>query len=314
MLPSFPPAVRQRAWSMLANNFLTLHHGLGLLCRRLCVAALLPDVRLRLHGRRPAGMTLLRRVVLTGLALGLGACASVPRPGLAPATPAAPPYPAWAEVLRQYADREGRVDFAALSVNRSDLDRFVAYIYDISPENQPALFRGRTSVLAYHLNAYNALALHKVLERGIPHTLAGWRRLAFFYFGPVQVGGTRMNLWHHKNRVIRPLGDPRVHFALNCLSVSCPRLPREPFLPERLDEQLEREARAFFADPRNLQVDPAREEVRVSAILQFYTEDFLAAAPSLIAYINRYSPQLVPETYRVRFLAYDGTINRQPGT
>jgi hypothetical protein len=254
------------------------------------------------------------RLPLAGLTLMLGACASVPRPGPAPVPAGPPPYPAWQRVLERHVDAQGRLDFAAIARNRADLDRFVAYIYDISPESQPALFAGPAQVLAYHLNAYNALALHKVLERGIPRTLAGWRKLSFFYFGPVQVGGNRMSLWHYENRVIRPLGDPRIHFALNCLSVSCPRLPREPFLPERLDEQLEREARAFFADPRNLQVDHAREQVLLSAILQFYTEDFLAAAPSLLAYVNRYSPQPVPETYAVRFAPYDWTINRQPGT
>lgn len=251
---------------------------------------------------------------LAGLTLMLGACASVPRPGLAPAPAATPPYPAWERVLQQHVDAEGRVNFSAIARNRADLDRFVSYIYDISPESQPSLFAQPAQVLAYHLNAYNALAMHKVLERGIPQTLAGWRKLGFFYLGPVQVGGERMSLWHYENRVIRPLGDPRIHFALNCMSVSCPRLPREPFLAERLDEQLERETRAFFADPRNLQVDHAREEVILSEILKFYTEDFLAAAPSLLAYVNRYSPEPVPETYAVRFAPYDWAINRQPGT
>jgi hypothetical protein len=98
------------------------------------------------------------------------------------------------------------------------------------------------------------------------------------------------------------------------MSVSCPRLPREPFLPERLEEQLAREARSFFNDSRNVQIDSAKHVLRLSEILQFYTADFLAVAPSLASYVNRYREALVPENYEVEFIPYDWTINRQPGT
>lgn len=105
-----------------------------------------------------------------------------------------------------------------------------------------------------------------------------------------------------------------MHVALNCMSVSCPRLPREPFLPERVDEQLEREAKRFFNESRNVQVDETNQILRLSEILKFYTADFLAVAPSLAIYVNRYREKLVPENYPVEFIPYDWTINRQPGT
>jgi len=54
--------------------------------------------------------------------------------------------------------------------------------------------------------------------------------------------------------------------------------------------------------------------LRLSEILQFYTADFLAVAPSLASYVNRYRVALVPENYEVEFIPYDWTINRQPGT
>ena len=75
---------------------------------------------------------------------------------------------------------------------------------------------------------------------------------------------------------------------------------------------LERETRFFFAEPRNLQVDSALKVVRMSEILSFYPEDFLAKAPSLVAYVNRYRDAPMPADYRVEFIPYDWTINRQP--
>ncbi|MGH3849573.1 MAG: DUF547 domain-containing protein, partial [Pseudonocardiaceae bacterium] len=112
--------------------------------------------------------------------------------------------------------------------------------------------------------------------------------------------------------VIRRLGEERVHFALNCMAVSCPRLPRMPFHAATLDAELAREARQFFAEPRNVEVDTAGRTVRLSEILSFYPEDFLAKAPSLIAYANRYRATPIPADYRVAFIPYDWTVNRQP--
>jgi len=239
-------------------------------------------------------------------------CASVPRPAAPAFAGGAPPYDAWARVLTHYVDARGRVDFTGVAANRADLDRFVAYVYDISPNNQPSLFPAAEDVLAYHLNAYNALAMHKVLATGIPQTLAGPRKVSFFLLGKVRVGGERISLYDYENKVIRALGDARVHVGLNCMSVSCPRLPRAPFLPASVNAELDREARLFFNDPRNVQVDAGARVLRLSEILKFFTGDFLREAPSLAAYVNRFRETPVPADYAVQFFPYDWTINRQP--
>ena len=250
-------------------------------------------------------LVLLASMVLFG-------CASVPRPVFSPAPGGPPPYDAWARVLEKYVDDRGRINFAGVATDRADLDRFVAYVYDVGPNNQPQLFPTPEHVLAFHINAYNALAMHKVIEAGIPDTLAGVKKIGFFYLGKVQVGGEPISLYDYENKVIRALNEPRIHVALNCMSVGCPRLPREPFLPEKLDQQLDREARLFYNEVRNVQVNEGAKLLRLSEILDFYTADFLAGAPSLAVYVNRYRRAPVPENYTVEFIAYDWTINRQP--
>jgi hypothetical protein len=244
----------------------------------------------------------------------LAGCASIPRPEISspPATP--PPYDVWSRVLSRHVDDQGRVNFAAVAKDRGDLDRFVAWVYDHGPAKEPAAFPTDAHVLAYHLNAYNALAMHKVLEKNIPQSLGGLGKVTFFYFGKVQVGGERITLYKYENQVVRKLRDPRMHVALNCMSVGCPTLPKEPFTPERLNEQLDREARRFYNEDRNVQVDHTKRVVRLSEILDFYTDDFLAVAPSLPAYVNKYRNQKIPEDYQVEFIPYNWTINRQPGT
>ncbi len=217
----------------------------------------------------------------------------------------------WARVLERYVDAQGRVDFRALADDPTDLHIYVNYLARVSPWSRPSLFPDRDSELAYHINAYNALSMYNVIESGTPDSLAGTRKIVFFALRRVTVGGRELSLYAYENQVIRPLGEERVHFALNCMVVGCPRLPREPFRAALLDTQLERETRRFFAESRNLQVDHDRRRVRLSEIMKFYTKDFTAAAPSVIAYVNRFVAPDIPDDYRVEFIPYDWTVNRQ---
>ena len=152
-----------------------------------------------------------------------------------------------------------------------------------------------------------------VLDAGVPESFGALGLLWFFSLRGVEIGSRSTSLYNFENDVIRPIGDPRVHFALNCMVVSCPRLPRAAFTAAALDRELDRAARSFIVENRNVRLDPQNRLVYLSAILDFYTKDFLAQSPSLIAYINRYRGEPVPLDYRVEFFEYDWTINAQTG-
>jgi hypothetical protein len=222
------------------------------------------------------------------------------------------PLHLWATVLQTYVDDEGRVDFAGLAENPEALQGYLDYVGEVSPESHPERFPSRESALAHYINAYNALAIYNVIDSGIPKSIGGLRKFHFFFIKRLKFGGKRISLYHLENDLIRPLGEERVHFALNCMAVSCPRLPREPFTADGLDQELEREAERFFAEKRNLEVQPEKRRLRVAEILDFYTEDFTAKSGTLVAYINRYHDGSIPEDFEVRFFDYDWTVNRQP--
>jgi Protein of unknown function, DUF547 len=229
---------------------------------------------------------------------------SVPQPD------AGDPQAAWARVLARHVDPVGRIDFTGLAADRNDLGSFIAYI----AHTPPNAFAERQAKLAYLINSYNALSMASVLDRGIPERLDLLDRIQFFVLRRTVVGGQPISLRAYENDVIRPLGDERVHFALNCMLASCPRLPQHPFTANGLDHELDAAARLFFTEPRNCAVDPTKRELYLSEILSFYTEDFLAKAPSLPAYVNRWRTDKVPEDFAVTFYRYDWTINRQGRT
>ncbi len=217
----------------------------------------------------------------------------------------------WTKVLSRNVDDAGRVDFDALRGDHADLDRVVAFVAAADPMSQPQRFPDRQARLAFYINAYNALAMHGVVAAGVPESLGGLTKFTFFYLRTFTVGGKSISLYKFENDVIRPLGEERVHFALNCMVVSCPRLPRVAFSAAGLDGQLDAAARQFIGDSRNVWIDHAKREVWLSAIFDFYTQDFLAHAPSLIDYVNRYRAAQVPSDFKVRFLEYHWTVNHR---
>jgi hypothetical protein len=217
--------------------------------------------------------------------------------------------------MSRFVDEQGRIDFDALAANRGGLDELVAWVERVSPATMPELFPRRADVLAYHLNAYNALAMRAVIDAGVDDGFAGFfKRQRFFRLRKVTVGGRSMSLASYENDVIRPLGEPRVHFALNCMARSCPRLPQAPFRADELEAQLEAAAREFLNDARNVRSDAAAREVWLSSIFDFYTEDFAADGKreSLLDYVNRYRDEPVDRAFAVRFIPYDWSLNRQP--
>jgi hypothetical protein len=78
-----------------------------------------------------------------------------------------------------------------------------------------------------------------------------------------------------------------------------------------LDPELEACAQYFFNEERNVQLEPNKQTVRLSQILQFYTNDFLKKAPSLIAFVNKYREAKIPEGWKVEFIPYDWQLNSQ---
>jgi uncharacterized protein DUF547 len=187
----------------------------------------------------------------------------------------------------------------------------VRFIAAVDPVSKPALFPTPSARLAYYIDAYNALAMYGVLDAGVPEQFGWLGRFRFFYLRKFILGGRSTSLYSLENDIIRPMGDPRVHFALNCMSVGCPRLPRRAFTADGLDRELDAAAREFVSEDRNVHVDRETRTVTLSAIFEFYTRDFLAKAPGLIAYVNYYRAVPISPDYRVSFAEYDWTINAQ---
>ena len=238
----------------------------------------------------------------------------------------APPFShdTWAAVLERFVDDEGWVDYHGLEADRAELDRYVASLAAVSPMSHPNLFPTREEALAYYINAYNAQVFVGVLALG-PDVKSVWPTLwagyKFFMQRKFKLGDEKFHLKGLEDRQIREgFGDARIHAALNCASVACPRLPREPFLGAILDKQLDAVMVEFAEDPRHVRLDAAAGKVHLSKIFDWFSKDFLDderrlgnAGGTLIDAVNRYRRDQppIPREYSVQFMDYDKSLNGQ---
>ena len=156
-------------------------------------------------------------------------------------------------------------------------------------------------------------------------------QIGFFYFQKLVFGGLKINLYNLENEIIRKrFPDPRIHFAINCASGGCPRLPRTAFHVEDLEVELEREAAFFINEPRNYWIDSQTQTIHVSSILDWYREDFLGwmqrsqahmGDSELLDYVRLYLhgeqrvelDQAKAAGYTVVPIPYDWSLNDQNG-
>ena len=223
--------------------------------------------------------------------------------------------PNWQNVLTKHVDDQGRINFWGVVDDPDDLIAFVSAIQQVSPETHKELFTNREQILSYHVNAYNALAMYGVLDRGIPKNFSSLRkRASFFRFRKVIIGGKKTNLYHYENKVIRPYSEPRMHFALNCMVKDCPRLPKQAFTEQNLEEMLQASSVEFLNREKYVTLDQSKKIVWVSKIMEFYTKDFVPSgeANDLTSYINPFRDNKIPADYRVKYKKYDWTVNQQP--
>ncbi len=232
----------------------------------------------------------------------------------------------WAQVLEQFVDEQGYVDYQRLNENRMSLDQYVAAISANGPETSPAQFPTDAHKLAYYINAYNALVFKGVLDRG-PEQKSVWSGLIsglnFFVRMKIKVDGDKTSLKSLEDDIVRDqFDDPRIHAALNCASIGCPRLIKQPYEAERLDQQLQTAMIEFLNGPQHIQVDMAKKQVGISMIFDWFEDDFIAYEKAkgntegsknhrLIDYINRFRTPAdqIPTDFKVRILDYDKRIN-----
>ena len=235
----------------------------------------------------------------------------------------------WTRLLQRHV-AEGRVDYATLDRDdRGELTTYLTGLSDTCAEDYRAWSREQR--IAFWLNAYNAFTVELILRNQPVDSIRriGWLPGAAFReeFIPMpELRGGEISLNDIEHDVLRrEFREPRIHFALVCASRSCPPLRSEAYRARDLDRQLDDQARVFLGDATKNRFDAKESRLYLSAIFDWFDEDFVAAAGSLPAFVARYRGDVQAAlsgragsspAITVEFLDYDWSLNdrRRPAT
>lgn len=168
---------------------------------------------------------------------------------------------------------------------------------------------------AYWINLYNAITVAVVLEYPRKRSILRMGR-KLLAIGPwddeqVEIVGHRLTLNDIEHRILRPLfDDPRVHFAVNCASLSCPNLAKTAYTAANLDAVLDAQVQAYLHHPRGLRVD--ERHVVLSSIFDWYRVDFADDEQGLRDWLAARRPDLanvIRDTRRTLRYDYDWRLN-----
>ncbi len=227
----------------------------------------------------------------------------------------------WDELLQQYAKEGGsKFDYAGLKSEEAKLDGYLERLAGVDLSSLSG-----NELLALFINAYNAYTVKTILDKVSPdgtYQVESIRDISdVFDLEDHVVGGFRLSLNNMEHNILRPLyKDPRIHFAVNCASASCPPLPVRAFDGDTVEDQLEETARSVLSSPDYIRVEDDR--LVVTRIMDWYgsdfvTSDYKGAEDDLPAFIRKYTREEVRQwidsqtaSPGVKFMDYDWSLNR----
>ncbi|MDB4292629.1 DUF547 domain-containing protein [Maribacter sp.] len=206
----------------------------------------------------------------------------------------------WDALLKKYVSDQGDVDYNAFTGDTKKLDAYLEKLV----ENPIADTASKNEKLAYYINLYNAGTVQLILENypleSIKDISRPWDKNRF------TIGGDDYSLGDIEHKILRKMNEPRIHFAINCASYSCPRLLNEAFSASKMEVQLEESTVVFVNDPKRNKI--AADGIRISEIFKWFKKDFTSEG-TLVAYLNQYSDIKLKAGEKINYLDYDWHLN-----
>jgi hypothetical protein len=206
--------------------------------------------------------------------------------------------------------KDGRVNYTTFKQDEADLDRYLAQLAAVDPEQLD-----RSEQMAFYINAYNAWTI-KLILKNYPG-VESIKDLGSLFQSPwkkkfVKINGKTMTLDNIEHDILRPVfKDPRVHFAVNCASISCPPLQDKPFTGADLERQLDAAAMSFINDPQSNFV--RGDKLYVSRIFKWFGEDFGNDIPGYFRShaLGDLAKKMAKagQKLKIQYLEYDWSLN-----
>ncbi|GAA4346147.1 DUF547 domain-containing protein [Hymenobacter saemangeumensis] len=236
-------------------------------------------------------------------------------PGVPQGKPGAGPvdHRVFDRLLKKHVNAEGRVNYKGFKAEQEEFNKYLSLL----SKNPPAASWSKNEQMAYWINAYNAYTIRLILDHyplksikdigpkiQVPFVNTPWAKKFF------TIGGEEMSLDNIEHGTLRKkYNDPRIHFALVCASISCPRLRNEAYTAEQLDRQLDEQGRDFLSNASKNKV--GKDKALLSKYFDWYKGDWEKNGQNVVSWVNKYSPTKIDKNTKIGYLDYNWKLNEQ---
>ena len=222
-------------------------------------------------------------------------------------------HSAFDKLLKKHVTDKGAVNYKGF---KKDEKEFNGYL-DLLSKNAPTEKWSKNEQMAYWINAYNAYTIRLILDNypvksikdigpknQVPFVNTPWAKKFF------TIGGEKTSLDNIEHGTLRKkFDDPRIHFALVCASISCPRLRNEAFMANKLDAQLDDQGSDFLNNPAKNAI--SKDKTTLSKYFDWYKGDWNENGKSVVEWVNKYSKNKITKDTKIAFLDYNWNLNEQ---
>lgn len=190
----------------------------------------------------------------------------------------------WTEILSAQVNDRGRVNYKALIKNRSPFDEYIKDLATVKSSEIKSW--SRDNQLAFWINAYNAFAM-KIIVDNYPIKPGRGLKAKFYPAKSIKqipgafdeikntAAGQKLTLNALEHEILRKIfQEPRIHFAIVCVSVGCPYIWNRAYEGGKLEQHLSAAAKRFVRNRVNVKLNLPKNEVYLSKILNWFHEDF----------------------------------------
>ena len=204
------------------------------------------------------------------------------------------------QLLQKYVSKTGFVDYAGLSRNRAQLNLYLTNVSAQIPDGSWS----REESLAYWINVYNAYTIDLILTNYPVSSIMDLDNGNPWEVKRINLDGKKYSLNQIEHEIIRPqFKDPRIHFAVNCAAMSCPKLHYRAMTAANVDGTLNSLTKEFINNSAQNIIGDNRAQL--SKIFEWYAVDF----GNLMNYINRYASTKLDIGANVSYREYDWKLN-----
>ncbi|MGH2642479.1 MAG: DUF547 domain-containing protein [Chitinophagaceae bacterium] len=229
------------------------------------------------------------------------------------ATAQQPSYKIWNDLLHEYINDQGLVNYKGFIKDSAKLNVFLHGLSTHAPD--PAKW-SKDQRMAFWINAYNAFTVKLIIMhypvksiKDIGPKIQIYKISTPWQIKFFSIGSRKINLDDIEDKILRKeFDDPRIHFALVCAALSCPPLRNEAYTPDKLNAQLNDQGRKFLSQTFKNKI--SANKIELSSIFKWYKGDF-TKQQSLISFLNRFAPVKIDPDASISYINYDWDLNKQ---